>query len=71
MTCALTVPDFSDPGQYPEESGRFGVGIFRGPKVFASAKVRVYIIQMQLMFWYYENGDGNLAVVYASERYDV
>ena len=22
------------------------------------------------MFWCYENGDGNLAVVYASERYD-
>ena len=43
-TCALTVPDFSDPGKYPEESGRFGVGIFRGPKVFASAKVRVYTI---------------------------
>ena len=33
-----------------------GVGIFRGPKVFASAKVRVYIIQVKLMFWYYENG---------------
>jgi len=48
-----------------------GVGIFRGPKVFASAKVRVYIIWVKLMFWYYENGDGNLAVVYASERYDV
>ena len=43
MTCALTVPDCSDPGKYPEESGRFGVGIFRGPKVFASAKVRVII----------------------------
>ena len=39
-TCALTVPDLSDPGEYPE----VGVGIFRGPKVFASAKVRVYII---------------------------
>jgi len=23
------------------------------------------------MFWCYENGDGNLAVAYASERYDV
>ena len=34
------VPDLSDPGKYPE----VGVGIFRGPKVFASAKVRVYII---------------------------
>ena len=22
------------------------------------------------MFWCYENGDGNLAVAYASERYD-
>ena len=26
---------------------------------------------VQQMFWYHENGDGNLAVVYASERYDV
>ena len=33
-SCALMVPDFSDPGEYPE----VGVGIFRGPKVFASAK---------------------------------
>ena len=23
------------------------------------------------MFWCYENGDGNLAVAYASERYDI
>ena len=30
-----------------------------------------YIILVQLMFWCYENGDGNLAVAYASERYDM
>ena len=30
-----------------------------------------YIILVQLMFWCYENGIGNLAVAYASERYDV
>ena len=32
---------------------------------------RVIINLVQLMFWCYENGDGNLAVAYASERYDV
>ena len=26
---------------------------------------------VQQMFWCYENGDGNLAVAYDSERYDV
>ena len=30
-----------------------------------------YIILVQQMFWCYENGIGNLAVAYASERYDV
>ena len=30
-----------------------------------------YIILVQQMFWCYRNGIGNLAVVYASERYDV
>ena len=28
MTCALTVPDFSDPGQYPEEYGKLAQGYF-------------------------------------------
>ena len=27
-TCALTVPDSSDPGQYPEEYGRLAQGYF-------------------------------------------
>ena len=30
-----------------------------------------YIILVQQMFWCYRNGIGNLAVAYASERYDV
>ena len=33
---------------------------------------RGYYINLVLqMFWCYENGIGNLAVAYASERYDV
>ena len=74
--CALTAPDSSDPGEYPEEYGKLAQGYFNRntwTESIASAKVSMsyYIILVQQIFWCYENGDGNLAVAYASERYDV
>ena len=67
----------SDPGEYPEVYGRLAQGYFNRKawtESIASANVSIkefIIILVQQMFWCYENGDGNLAVAYASERYDV
>ena len=43
-TCALTAPDSSDPGEYPEEYGRLAQGYFNRKawtESIASAKVNM------------------------------
>ena len=64
----------SDPGKYPEVYGWLAQGYFNRcawTESIASAKVRVIIIWFSKCFGAMKNGDGNLAVAYASERYDV
>ena len=73
---ALTAPDSSDPGKYPEEYGRLAQGYFnRNAWTESIASTKVSMKELLYNFGVanlcYENGDGNLAVSYASERYDV
>ena len=55
-TCALTAPDSSDPGEYPEEYGRLAQGYFNRntwTESIASAKVSMNKLLYNLGGWGY------------------